>query len=145
MKLVAPSDPVLLGHAEPVVFPDPSLASLVSDMTQLMLGQRGCGLAAPQVGIPLRVFTFRVDQTGVAINPVIIYRGLEQIDFKEGCLTFPGKLYRTRRSKMVSVSYLDIAGNRIRADLDGLMAIVFQHETDHLDGRLISQHGKEET
>lgn len=147
MKLVPPSDPILTSVAEPVLFPDTTLSRLFSGMVSTMLEQNGVGLAAPQVGIPLRVFTFRAGrEIGIAINPVITEQSEATIEVTEGCLTFPGRFWQVTRSKEVVLSYFDLSGAPITkrfGALDGLMAIIAQHECAHLDGILISQHGRE--
>lgn len=145
MKLVPPTDLILVSRAEPVCFPAPLLSRTTSEMLQIMLANRGCGLAAPQVGISLRVFTYKVGSSmGVIVNPEINSRSPEEVEYQEGCLTFPDKLFRTKRAKWVSVTYQDMTGERTTTRrFDGFMAIVFQHEFDHLEGRLVSQHGIE--
>jgi peptide deformylase len=146
MKLVSPSNPILVNRAESIDFPHKGLGKIVSDMMRLMIVQKGCGLAAPQVGLPLRLFTYKHGAMGVVINPVIVHRSLEEIDFHEGCLTYPNRIFNTRRNKSIVVSYRDLAGNIVSMkELDGFPAIVFQHEYDHLEGRLVVSHGVERT
>src|SRR5689334_22581706 len=108
MQLVSPTDPILLQKAEPVAFPSPSLARIYSGMLQTMIRNHGCGLAAPQVGIPLRLFTYQAhNEIGIIINPLIIERSSELVESKEGCLTFPGEFWTTKRSNEVVVIYQD--------------------------------------
>jgi peptide deformylase len=143
MKLVSPSDPILLGTAKPVSFPDPSLPRIFSAMMLLMIQHDGCGLAAPQVGLPMRLFTYRTaTDIGIAINPVILEQSKETKESIEGCLTFPGQYWKVTRSSQVLVQYHDLAGVSRTRWVDGLMAAICQHETEHLDGILISQHGQ---
>lgn len=145
MKLVAPWDPVLLRAAEPVLFPNSTLPPLFSEMVNTMLEHNGIGLAAPQVGVPLRLFIFRNGrEIGIAINPVVMERSQSTIETTEGCLTFPGRFWKVTRAKEVVLNYFDLSGTPITKRVDGLMAIIAQHETDHLDGILISQHGQQQ-
>jgi peptide deformylase len=91
-------DPVLLTPASPVVDFDKELRNLVEDLTQTMLDAPGAGLAAPQIGVPLRVFTWHVDDVlGHLINPVLTL-GEEIQDGEEGCLSFPDLRYETKRA-----------------------------------------------
>jgi peptide deformylase len=145
LTLVNPNDPVLTRQAEKVVFPDPSLERLAADMMVTMMTHRGCGLAAPQVGVPIRMFIWAEGgETGVVINPVLLEQG-EKIDTQEGCLTFTGKRFKTRRASSIWCSYFDLEGRRSGIQtIDGFRAIIFQHEYDHLIGRLLPHHGIEE-
>lgn len=143
MKLVSPDHPVLLGKSEPVEFPSKTIGRTASEMLRFMVLNKGCGLAAPQVGIPLRIFTYKNGVMGIVVNPKIIEYSSEEIDFVEGCLTYPGREFRTKRHKSLLVSYQDLAGNLVEKRLTDLSAIIFEHECDHLDGRLVSQHGTE--
>jgi peptide deformylase len=146
MKLVAPDSAILLRKAEPIKFPERSLSRTVQEMLVTMLTNGGCGLAAPQVGLPIRIFTFCHGNTmGAVINPVILRRSPEQVEFQEGCLTFPGRQWKTKRSKEITIAYQGLDGIKVERTVDGLLAIIFQHESDHLDGVLISQHGVEVT
>ena len=143
MKLVSPMHSVLLRKADPVKFPDRGLSRLYSDMLATMLENRGCGLAAPQVGLSLRLFTYLHEtEIGIIINPEIIQRSPDLIETMEGCLTFPDELWKVKRPKEITIDYYDLSGKRITRHMSGLMAVIAQHETDHLDGILISQHGQ---
>jgi peptide deformylase len=144
MNLVVPDDQILLRKAEPIKFPDRSLSRVTQEMLVTMITNGGCGLAAPQVGLPIRIFTFRHGNAmGVVINPVILHRSPETVEFQEGCLTYPGRHWRTKRAKEIRIAYQSLDGSKVERAVDGLLAIIFQHESDHLDGVLISQHGVE--
>lgn len=144
MKLVAPDNPILLRKAEPVVLPDRALSRVVQEMLVTMLTNGGCGLAAPQVGLPIRVFTYRHENAmGAVLNPEILDRSAETIEFQEGCLTYPGRYWKTKRAKEIRIAYHSLDGSKIERMVGGLLAVIFQHESDHLDGVLISQHGVE--
>ena len=140
-------DPVLRTPAEPVTDFDLELRNLVKDLTETMLDAPGVGLAAPQIGVSLRVFTYNVaDHIGHLINPVLELSGPEEID-DEGCLSVPGESYPTGRAKWARVSGLDADGSRVSIEGTGLFARMLQHETGHLDGflyldRLIGRHAR---
>ena len=106
---------------------------LYKEAAKLMRKKKGIGLAANQVGHNERWFVW---QYGMVINPSIIGRNGATAS-KEGCLSFPGKIATITRYKSIKVRYTDENGNRKEKDLTGLPAIVFQHETDHLDGKCI--------
>jgi peptide deformylase len=129
-------DPVLRTPAEPVTDFDAELRRLVQDLTDTMLDAPGVGLAAPQIGVGLRVFTYNVDEVvGHLINPVLRLSDTEQTD-DEGCLSFPGLAYPTTRAFGVIAEGVDLHGEPVRLEGDGQLARCFQHETDHLDGVL---------
>lgn len=144
MKLVEQDHPVLLGKADPVQFPHKDLSRIVCQMLHLMVANGGCGLAAPQVGIPLRIITYRHDGLmGTMINPEITYRNPDMVEMQEGCLSFPGELYKTKRNQDIAVSFTDLDG-RHHSDkkINGFLAVIIQHECDHLEGRVLPQHGE---
>lgn len=129
-------DPVLGTPSEPVRDFGPMLERLVSDMEQTMLAVDGAGLAAPQIGVSLRVFTYSVEgRTGHVVNPVLEVSEDYQ-DGPEGCLSVPGLGFVTPRRRWARVTGQDIRGRDIAVEGDGLLARALQHETDHLDGRL---------
>jgi peptide deformylase len=134
-------DPALRRRAEPVAAVTADIAALLDDMVETMYEQIGIGLAAPQVGIPLRVLV--IDEgRGVArayLNPVIVDQGGTVIA-EEGCLSLPGIFGDVSRSEWVVVEAQDREGAPIRRRASGLMARVFQHEIDHLDGVLFIDH-----
>lgn len=145
MNLVAPDDPILTAIADPVAFPNKDLSKIVGLMLQTMISNGGCGLAAPQVGVPLRILTYHHNgKLGSMINPTITYKSPDIVEYTEGCLTFPGKTWRTKRSNSIKISFYNLEGNQFdNIVVDGFVAVILQHETDHLNGILISQHGKE--
>lgn len=130
-------DPVLRTPAEDVSRFGPELARLVQDMTETMDAVSGVGLAAPQVGVGLRVFTYRVgDQYGHVVNPVLEVGGADEDEALEGCLSVPGLGYRLPRPGWARVSGADMTGVPLVIEAEGVLARCLQHETDHLDGRL---------
>jgi peptide deformylase len=129
-------DPVLRTPAEPVRDFDAELRRLVKDLTDTMLEAPGLGLAAPQIGVGLRVFTYNVDDViGHLINPVLALSDDEETD-DEGCLSFPGLQYPTARSHGVVAKGFDSRGEPVILQGAGQLARCVQHETDHLDGIL---------
>jgi peptide deformylase len=130
-------DPVLRESADPVVDFDRELRGLVRDLTETLRDERGSGLAAPQVGVLLRVFVFDVEGVrGHLINPELDFPDEETYDGAEGCLSIPGLYYDTRRRMNVVARGLDEDGRPVQLVGDHELARCLQHETDHLDGVL---------
>jgi peptide deformylase len=129
-------DPVLRTPAEPVVDFDRELRRLVHDLTDTMMDAPGAGLAAPQIGVGLRVFTYWVDgELGHLVNPDLdLSAELQEGD--EGCLSFPGLRLPTPRSLGVVAKGYNQFGEPVMLEGTELMARCIQHETDHLDGIL---------
>jgi peptide deformylase len=129
-------DPVLRTPAETVRDFDAELRKLVKDLTDTMMEAPGLGLAAPQIGVGLRVFTYNVDDViGHLINPTLRLSDEEETD-DEGCLSFPGLQYPTTRSYGVIAAGFNMHGEPVTLEGTGQMARCVQHETDHLDGIL---------
>jgi peptide deformylase len=129
-------DPVLRTPAEPVRDFDAELRRLVRDLTDTMLDAPGAGLAAPQIGVGLRVFTYHVDdQLGHLINPSLSLSGEQETD-DEGCLSFPGMTFPVPRAYSTVATGFNMYGDPVTIKGTQLMARCLQHETDHLDGIL---------
>lgn len=129
-------DPVLVTPASPVVDFDKELRNLVSDLIDTMLDAPGAGLAAPQIGVPLRVFTWHVDDViGHLVNPVLTLSD-ELQDGEEGCLSFPEVRYETPRAMRAVAQGFTMHGEPITVEGSEFLARALQHETDHLDGIL---------
>ena len=127
-------DPVLRTPAEPVLDFDKELRTLVKDLQETMLDAPGVGLAAPQIGVGLRVFTYHVDDVlGHLVNPTLDLTAEEQED-DEGCLSFPGAFVECARPDIARVTGPGLDGSEVRFDGDGLLARCLQHETDHTLG-----------
>lgn len=132
-------DEVLSGKAEPVTEVTPEIKALIEDMIETMYESEGVGLAAPQVGEPIRLIC--VDQTGpklkgdlrVLINPEIVECDGE-VESEEGCLSCPELSMTVKRKERVKVKALDQDGKEVCVDTDGFLSIILQHEIDHLDG-----------
>ena len=129
-------DPVLRTTASPVTDFDAELQSLVRDLTDTMLEAPGVGLAAPQIGVGLRVFTYNVEgQVGHLVNPRLDLSTEEQTGL-EGCLSIPDLTFECTRALQVVATGFDMHGEPVTLDGSGLLARAVQHETDHLDGVL---------
>ena len=129
-------DPVLRTKAEPVVDFDKELRQLVKDLEETMLDAPGTGLAAPQIGVGVHVFTYHVDGVlGHLVNPRLDLSEEEQFG-EEGCLSIPGLAYDCRRAMRVVAKGFDQHGEPITVEGSELLARAVQHETDHLDGIL---------
>jgi peptide deformylase len=129
-------DPVLRTPAAPVVDFDKELRTLVSDLTDTMLDAPGAGLAAPQLGVGLRVFTWYVDgELGHLVNPELTLSE-ELQDGPEGCLSIPELRIDCKRALSVVARGLDLHGEPVTIEGSELLARAIQHETDHLDGIL---------
>jgi peptide deformylase len=130
-------DPVLTTPAEEVTTFDKELRVLVKDLTETMLDAPGAGLAAPQIGVSMRVFTYDVDDVlGHLVNPVIGTVSEEIQDGDEGCLSFPGLTFPTKRRERVVASGFNMHGDPVTVEGSALLARCIQHEVDHLDGVL---------
>ena len=127
-------DPVLRTPAVPVVDFDKELRTLVSDLTDTMLDAPGAGLAAPQLGVGLRVFTWYVGgEPGHLVNPELTLS--EEIqDGTEGCLSIPGLRIDCKRAFSVIARGFDMYGEPVTVEGTEMLARAIQHETDHLDG-----------
>jgi peptide deformylase len=133
-------DPVLKQAAPDVTAIDGRLVQMVDDMFDVLHDASGLALAAPQVGIRKRLFVHEYHDTpGVLINPRI--DGSEgEWSYVEGCLSIPGIWFEITRPKRVHLTGLDLDGNEVSYEADELQARMFQHELDHLDGRLMLEH-----
>ena len=129
-------DPVLVTPASPVVDFDKELRQLVSDLTETMQAAPGAGLAAPQIGVPLRVFVWDVDdEIGHLINPSLDLSD-EMQEGEEGCLSFPNLVYETPRAFRAVAKGFNMCGEPVVIEGTEFLARALQHETDHLDGIL---------
>jgi peptide deformylase len=148
LHIVKYGDPVLRQKAEPVAGPSPELSRLVQDMIETMYAARGVGLAAPQVGAPIRLFVadpFHEDGNRasrsplVFINPKVVEESVEDDEMEEGCLSMPGVNADVFRAVKVSARALDRDFHPFEvAGAKGLLARVILHEIDHLDGRFFT-------
>jgi peptide deformylase len=130
-------DPVLRTVADPVTSFDAELRGLVTDLMDTLVGVPGrAGVAAPQIGVGLRVFSYDAEgQRGYVVNPTIEVSGEQQAD-EEGCLSLPDLSFPTSRAMHATVRGFDQHGEPIEVAGSGFLARALQHECDHLDGRL---------
>jgi len=130
-------DPVLRTPAAPVTTFDKELRTLVKDLTDTMLEAPGVGLAAPQIGVGLRVFVYDVDDAlGHLVNPVLHFPSDEEQDGPEGCLSLPDLTFDCVRKQHVVAHGQNVYGDPVTVEGSDLLARCVQHETDHLDGVL---------
>jgi peptide deformylase len=129
--------PVLREKAKKVARVDTSIQRLIDDLAETMLAAPGAGLAAPQIGIPLRVCVVKGDENQIwaLVNPEIVKSDGVQVGY-EGCLSYPGWVGEVARYETVVVKGRNRRGKEVRIKSDGFTARAFQHEIDHLDGIL---------
>ena len=129
-------DPVLRRRAAEVTETTPLLRDAIGDMIETMYDEAGLGLAAPQIGLSLRLMVVGDDkgrEPRALVNPVIVARGGE-VTAEEGCLSLPGIFAPITRAEWVDLEAKDVDGRPVKLHGRGLLARVFQHEMDHLDG-----------
>jgi peptide deformylase len=147
--IVLSDDPVIRKKSRKVRTFSPSLEALVSDMVDTMEAAAGIGLAAIQIGVPERVIVVRLPEDEekpesgvlhVVVNPKLARKSREIENGIEGCLSIPGFVGEVPRHVSVTVKGKDLRGRPLRVKTEGLLARVFQHETDHCDGVLYIDH-----
>lgn len=151
LPIVAYGDPVLTKKCIDITKEHPDLKSLINNMYDTMYKAHGVGLAAPQIGKPIRLFI--VDTSGFEddypdakdfvqtfINPVIIEESGKEWAFNEGCLSIPGIREDVLRKPTIVVQYLDEDWELIEEEFSGIIARVIQHEYDHIEGKLFVEH-----
>ncbi len=153
LPIVAYGDPVLRKKTEEIDEDYPNLKELIDNMFETMYGARGVGLAAPQIGLPIRLFVIDAspfaeddeDEPGdptlkdfkkVFINPIIVEEAGDKWGFSEGCLSIPDISEEVMRPSHVLINYLDENFDEHEVELTGLAARIVQHEYDHIEGKL---------
>ncbi len=135
-------DPVLKQRAAEVTKVDGALVRLAQDMVETMYEAPGVGLAAPQVGVQKRLFVYDLNDglgARTIVNPTLSdARG--EWEFEEGCLSVPGLYFTIVRPREIHLTGYDLDGNEVSIEADEFEARVFQHEMDHLDGKLLLEH-----
>ena len=130
-------DPVLKSVAAPIDDIDDGVRALVRDLLETVELPGRAGLAAPQIGVGLRAFSYNIDgEIGYVLNPVLVEVSGEPELVGEGCLSVPGLWHEALRHPRATVAGIDLDGNEIVLEGEGLLAQALQHETDHLDGKL---------
>ena len=149
LKLYTYPDKVLRQKCDKVEKVDDDLRKFLDDMLETMYVDGGCGLAAPQIGVTKRIIVLdaksaeedlSLRQPMHLINPEIIWTSEEKVLYNEGCLSLPEQRAEVERFEKVKVRYLDYEGNPQELLADELLAIILQHEIDHLDGVLYIDH-----
>lgn len=130
---------VLHRHVEHVADPTaPEMLALIPEMVETMRQADGVGLAAPQIGRSISLCVIEINgAVSVYFNPKILKRSEEKVIFEEGCLSLPGEFFPIERSEKIVIRYDDPAGKSRKLTATGFLAIVLQHEIDHLEGTLI--------
>ena len=130
-------DPVLRAVSAPIDVIDEAVRALVTDLVDTVELPGRAGVAAPQIGVALRAFSYNIDgDIGYVLNPVLAEVRGEPQPVGEGCLSVPGLWHDALRHPWARVTGIDLDGNDIVLEGDGLLAQALQHETDHLDGML---------
>ncbi|MEI7749457.1 MAG: peptide deformylase [Candidatus Moraniibacteriota bacterium] len=139
ITLTGPGHDVLRRQTTKVADPTaPDMRALVSEMIETMRTADGVGLAAPQVGRSIQLFIIETEgRISVFFNPRIVSHSEETAVSEEGCLSVPGEFYMIERPRGITMEYEDTEGKKCRVDAEGFLAVVLQHEYDHLDGILI--------
>ena len=149
LKLYTYPDKILSQKCDEVKEVTDETRKILDDMLETMYADKGVGLAAPQVGLKQRMIVVddKVTEDGVPgphplylVNPVLIEKSEETIFFNEGCLSVPGQCAEVERHKRVTVRYLDYNGQEQVLKAEDYLAVILQHETDHLDGILYLDH-----
>ena len=134
-------NPTLIMKAEPVCGVDQEIENHFKRMVQILYRYAGLGLAAPQIGLPLRLIVVRSgDWIYKLVNPKISW-DFERVSDFESCLSLPGEIWQVERARQVIVEGFDATGRDKSILANGLLARIFQHEIDHLDGILINSIG----
>ncbi|MDR3203005.1 MAG: peptide deformylase [Bifidobacteriaceae bacterium] len=130
-------DPVLRTPCDPIGAIDDRVRALVTDLLETVDMDGRAGLAANQIGVGLRAFSYNIeDEVGYVLNPVIVELSEQVQEGDEGCLSVPGLWFPTRRAWFARVVGQDVDGNEVMVEGSELMARCLQHEVDHLDGKL---------
>ena len=141
LKVLKDGDPLLRLKSVPTLI-NQEVKDLVDNMKETMINENGIGLAAPQVGVNLRVIVIRLNDGTIQelINPTIIWYSESRISFEEGCLSIPDQFINVIRSVKIGIKFMDISGKYRKWKLKGMESRVVQHEIDHLDGVLMTDY-----
>jgi len=140
LKIVKYGDPILRKKSAPVTEINDEIKLLAQDMLETMYAAPGVGLAGPQIGVSLQICVIDIVPDGknrpfVLINPKII-SGQDKIELEEGCLSFPKIYEKVKRYNKINVEYTDLKGKTNNVEIEGFLAKAFQHEIDHLNGKV---------
>jgi peptide deformylase len=146
LEVLTYGDPVLRKRAKPVKRIDKEVRRFLDEMAEALEEEEGLGLAAPQVGVPLRLVVCRVEEeVQRLVNPRLVWQSGERVSEVEGCLSLPGLRAEVERPAAVRVSALDEKGKKVSLAAEGLLARCLCHEADHLSGRLFVDLCKPDT
>jgi peptide deformylase len=141
-RIIKHPNPILLAKSQPVEDITQEIRDTLDEMVRIMAAHKGIGLAAPQIGISQRLITVIVNsRLYQVVNPFITWQNGEE-SYVEGCLSIPKEYYEVNRAKEIVLQGLNPEGKEICVLVSDLLARVFQHEIDHLDGILINSKGK---
>ena len=140
LKIVKYGDSVLRKKTEPITAITDDIIQLAEDMLETMYAALGVGLAGPQVGKSLQICVIDIVLEGkrnpiVLINPKVI-SGQDKVELEEGCLSFPKIYEKVKRWNKIQAEYIDLKGNLNKVEVEGFLAKAFQHEIDHLNGKV---------
>lgn len=139
-------DPVLRSACDSITPADKRVAGLVEDLLETVKIPGRAGLAANQIGVGLRAFSYNIDdQVGYILNPVLVEVRGDAVLMDEGCLSVPGFYFPRLRHPWARVTGIDLDGKAVELSGEGVMAQALQHETDHLDGHLFIEGLEPET
>lgn len=139
MEILKVGDPILRQESAPLEKDYPNLKQIIIDMVETMEHNNGIGLAAPQVGLSVRLFIIKTEEGRIKhfINPEIMDYSFDKSNMEEGCLSVDNLIGTVSRPTYIKASWYDSDFNRHEEDLNVYMSRVFQHENDHLDGVLL--------
>jgi len=144
LKIITVPDPILLRKTEPVKQIDQEILNLIVEMIETCRKANGIGLAAPQIGRAIRLAIINLEHLGLppfaVINPKITKKSWRKIELEEGCLSIPGWAGLVNRHCKLEVKAQNIHGKPVKLKVEGFLARVFQHEHDHLEGVLFTDH-----
>lgn len=151
LPIIAYGDPILKKEADEIEKDSPEIQQLIDDMFETMYNSEGVGLAAPQIGKSLRLFIVDAspfeednpelkDFKKVFINPIIVEEEGKEWSFNEGCLSIPGIREDVNRLPKITIEYYDRNWNLLEETFDGIAARIIQHEYDHIEGILFTDH-----
>ncbi|MBV9841185.1 MAG: peptide deformylase [Sphingomonadaceae bacterium] len=149
--IIEAPDPRLRVVSEPVAAVDDELRALIADMFETMYDAPGIGLAAVQVGVPIRLLVIDLQEPEeeggepvrdprVFVNPEILWHSDSEVPYTEGCLSVPEQYAEVMRPDRIRARWQDGKGNTYEEDIEGLLAVCLQHEMDHLNGVLFIDH-----
>jgi len=142
-QLVPSDDPILRRPTDRFMFQTleelEQAKQLAIDLTETMLHHNGLGLAAPQIGQSIRAFVIKSNPVIAVFNPIIVDLSEQMVDLEEGCLSFPNLILKINRPGSIRVRYTRPNGEVVTEKYTGMTARVFQHEMDHLDGKLFTK------